>query len=126
MLRGLCFNREGSDAERFDKSCSHNLIRSKQDNRLVGCFRMLAATRASIDTSCSAQFYELSALACFSGSMIELGRFCIQPNEQDPDIVWIAWAALTACADENKISILFGCTSFSGNGIGAHQAVFAL
>lgn len=63
MLRGLCFNREGSDADRFDKSCSHTLIRSKQDSRLVGCFRMLAVAGASIDTSYSAQFYELSALA---------------------------------------------------------------
>jgi len=126
MLRGLCFNLEGSDADGFDKSCSHILIRSTQDNRLVGCFRMLAVTGASIDTSYSAQFCDLSALAGFSGSMIELGRFCIHPNEQDPDIIRIAWAALTACVDENHISMLFGCTSFSGNDTAAHQAVFAL
>mgnify|MGYP000052212336 CR=1 FL=1 len=99
ILCGLCFNLEGSDADGFDKSCSHILIRSTQDNRLVGYFRMLAGTGASIDSSYSAQFYDLSALAGFSGSMIELGQFCIHPSEQVPDIIRIAWAALTACVD---------------------------
>ena len=33
--------------------------------------------------------------------MIELGQFCIHPSEQVPDIIRIAWAALTACVDGN-------------------------
>jgi putative hemolysin len=123
-LRALCFKLAGRDADEFDRFCAHILIRSTQDRRLVGCFRMLPVTGGSINTSYSAQFYDLSALAGFIGPMIELGRFCIHPNEQDLDIIRIAWAALTAYVDENKISLLFGCTSFSGNDTTEHQAVF--
>ena len=34
---------------------------------------------------------ELSALRRFAGPMIEMGRFCIHPAAQDPDILRLAW-----------------------------------
>ena len=125
-LRGLCFNLAGRDSDAFDPNCAHILIRSLLDNRLVGCFRMLPVTGGSVQSSYSAQFYDLEALSSFKGPMIELGRFCIHPHAQDPDIIRLAWAALTAYVDECQISMLFGCTSFAGTDTSVHQEVFEL
>ncbi len=46
--------------------------------------------------------------------MMELGRFCIDPACRDPDIVRIAWAALTSYVDARGVKLLFGCSSFAG------------
>jgi putative hemolysin len=62
----------------------------------------------------------------FNEPMIELGRFCIHPDLQHPDIIRIAWAALQAYVDEYQISMLFGCTSFDGTDTSVHQEVLEL
>jgi putative hemolysin len=46
--------------------------------------------------------------------MIEVGRFCIDPEENDSSVVLTAWAALAQIVDQNKIELLFGCSSFAG------------
>ena len=46
--------------------------------------------------------------------MIEVGRVCIDPVTNDPEVVLAAWAALTQLVDENGIEFLFGCSSFEG------------
>jgi len=61
--------------------------------------------------------------------MTELGRLCIHPDAQHPNIIRIAWAALAALAayvDKCQISMLFGCTSFAGTETSVHQEVFEL
>jgi len=58
--------------------------------------------------------------------MTELGRFCIHPAAQHPNIIRIAWAALAAYVDECQISMLFGCTSFVGTDTSVHHEVFEL
>jgi putative hemolysin len=58
--------------------------------------------------------------------MIELGRFCIHPDAQHPDIIRIAWTALAAYVDKCQISMFFGCTSFACTDTSVHQEVFEL
>lgn len=125
-LRGVCFGLNRRDVDGFDASCSHVLIRRTHDHHLVACFRMLAMTGTSISTSYCAQFYDLEALVDFAGPMVELGRFCIHPSEQDPDILRVAWAAMTAYVDQNDVKLLFGCTSFVGSDAGPYKNTFAL
>jgi len=43
-----------------------------------------------------------------------LGRFCIHPEWQDPDILRVAWAAMTGYVDWEGVELLFGCSSFQG------------
>ncbi|MFP4406234.1 GNAT family N-acetyltransferase, partial [Rhodosalinus sp.] len=95
--------------------------------RLVCCFRILPlAHGGEITQSYSAQYYELSPLADFEGPIVEMGRFCIHPEAQDPDILRIAWAALTRYVDEEEVKLLFGCASFKGTDAGAYLDAFAM
>lgn len=105
----------GVDTDRFDDQCHHILIEDATTGQLVACFRaMIFATGSRIDDSYSAQFYDLTALRAFDGPMLEMGRFCIHPAWHDPDILRLAWGALTQIVDHNRIEMLFGCSSFSG------------
>jgi putative hemolysin len=129
-LRHLAFHgpsRRGRDQDAFDEMCTHILVEEAAGGRLVCCFRILPlAGGREICRSYSAQFYELSALADFEGPMVEMGRFCVHPEAHDPDIVRVAWAAMTRYVDENGVEMLFGCSSFKGIDSETYHDAFAV
>ncbi len=126
-LRTRAFGLEtGRDQDRFDDICDHVLIEDISTARLVCCFRMLSLDGPNISSSYSAQYYELSALKSFEGRMVEMGRFAIDPDMKDPDILRIAWAAMTKYVDEAQIDLLFGCSSFAGTEASEYLDAFAM
>lgn len=103
------------DADGFDAICAHILVEDTRSGALVCCFRMLPlANGAQIDRCYSAQYYDLEALRAFDGPMVEMGRFCIHPDYNDPNILRVAWGAMTKYVDDHDIEMLFGCSSFAG------------
>ena len=126
-LRTLAFGTGTRDADRFDDICAHILVREQKTGTLVCCFRMLVMEGgAEIARSYSAQFYELSALQDYEGRMVEMGRFCIHPDWKDPDILRVAWGAMTTFVDANEIGMLFGCSSFAGTETEQYLDAFAM
>ncbi len=127
-LRQRCFrgDQPGLDADRFDGLCHHVLIEDGK-GQLVCCFRLLPLqSGGEIEQSYSAQHYELSALNTFRGPMVEMGRFCIDPDYSDPDILRVAWGAMTRFVDNNNVELLFGCSSFHGTEADSYLDAFAL
>ncbi len=127
-LRGLAFGGgRGDDRDRFDASCTHFLIEDQAQGRVVCCFRVLPFINgAGLDRSYSGQFYGLEALRGFSGPMLELGRFCIHPQANDPDILRLAWGELTRHVDRLGVRMLFGCSSFRGTQAERYRDAFDL
>ena len=70
--------------------------------------------------------YELSGLEAFEGRMVEMGRFCLHPEWHDPDILRVAWGAMTTFVDENDVEMLFGCSSFAGTETADYLDAFAM
>ncbi len=116
----------GHDSDRFDALCQHLLITETATTRLMGCCRILRLTHGRrIDQSYAAQFYDLASLAAFPGPLLELGRFCLHPDRHDPDILRLAWAALTRLVDDSGTRLLFGCSSFAGADPTPHHAALS-
>ncbi|MEQ8368964.1 MAG: GNAT family N-acyltransferase [Roseicyclus sp.] len=130
QLRTLAFRgpaATGLDADDFDGACDHVLVEDINTGALVCCFRLLhLGSGAEIGRSYSAQFYELEALKSFDGPMVEMGRFCIHPDCRDPDILRMAWGAMTAYVDAQGVEMLFGCSSFHGIEARDYYDAFAL
>jgi len=127
-LRARCFQtgRE-HDVDAFDARCDHVLVEDTRSDRIVCCFRFLTlANGRQIGDSYAAQYYDLSALELFDGPMLELGRFCVDPDVQDPDILRVAWGAMTTYVDARGVELLFGCASFAGNDARAYDDAFAM
>ncbi len=115
------------DADAFDPRCRHVLVEEVRSGDLVCCFRLLPLTNGrEIAGSYSAQFYNLAGLAAFDGPMVEMGRFCIHPDWRDPDILRVAWGAMTRFVDESGVEMLFGCSSFHGTEAEAYHDAFAM
>jgi len=126
-LRGQAFRGGLSDADAFDQFCTHVLVEDHLENRVACAFRIqpFASGRVIAD-SYAAQFYELAGLKQYQGKLVEIGRFCIDPHYNDPDILRAAWGVLTTYVDENNVKMLFGCSSFEGTASTAHLEAFAL
>lgn len=133
-LRWLCFVARGDlaapaglDRDHLDARCRHLLVEDAATGALVCCCRVLALTGGRhIDGSYAAQFYDLTALESFDAPMLEIGRFCTHPASRDPDIIRIAWAALTRLVAASGAQMLFGCSSFTGTRAADHAEAFAL
>ena len=103
------------------------LVEEEATGRLVCCFRFLPLPDGrAIGRSYAAQYYELSALETYAGRMVEMGRFCVHPDCRDPDILRIAWGAMTAYVDAEGIEMLFGCASFAGTDARVYADAFAM
>lgn len=126
-FRARCFTLDAkTDADAFDARCEHMVIEDAATDRLLCCFRMMLFEPGQVDHSYSAQFYDLSALRRFEGRVLELGRFCIDPDARDPDILRAAWAAMTAHVDATGARLLMGCSSFAGTDTAAYRDAFAV
>lgn len=115
------------DQDAFDPFCTHILIDDLFTAQLVCCFRMLPLDDGTqIARSYSAQFYDLSALAGYDAPMAEVGRFCMDPQAHDPDILRVAWGGMAKFVDETGIELLFGCSSFKGLDPQPYNDAFAM
>ena len=117
-LRYQCFNlsnKDELDVDEFDALCQHVLIENLETEKLICCYRILKFDSGkNISSSYSSQFYDLKVVENFTEPMIEVGRFCIDPEENDPSVVLTAWAALAQIVVHNQTELLFGCSSFEG------------
>lgn len=123
-LRTLAFGCAEPDRDAYDDICTHILI--EDAGELVGCCRLMFLRPDEIERSYSAQFYGLAGLAAFDGPMVEMGRFCLHPDRHDPDILRLAWGAVTGFVEETGAQMLFGCSSFRGTQPDLYQDSFAL
>lgn len=118
---------QGLDQDAYDSLCQHVLIEHCESAKVVCCFRLMHLENGrNIDQSYSAQYYELGKLRNLDSPVIEMGRFCIDPEHHDPDILRIAWAATTLYVDQAGASLLFGCSSFKGMRTEKYSDAFAL
>ena len=117
-LRYQCFNllnKVDLDIDDFDTICQHVLIENLETKKLIGCYRILSFENGkNISTSYSAQFYDLKSIESYPRPMIEVGRFCIHAEVNDPNVVLTAWAALAQIVGQSQTELLFGCSSFEG------------
>ena len=123
-LRQRAFGCDEGDA--LDARCRHILVEDVDNGDVLCCYRMLLLSGAAIENSYSAEFYDLSNLRGFSGKMVEMGRFCTHPDHtRDPDLLRLAWGAMTLFVDAHGVEMLFGCSSFAGTNPDVYVESFA-
>lgn len=122
QLRREVFRRDlGPDGDRFDAMSAHVLVEDTLEGQLMCCFRMMTfGTGADIQSGYAAEFYDLTPLENFAGPMVEIGRFCVAKGAHDPDILRVAWGAVTQHVDRLDVKLLFGCSSFDGASFDNH------
>ena len=128
-LRAQVFrgDRAACDRDRFDAQCRHVMVEDLSSGAVLCAFRLLhMADGRDVARSYAAQFYDLTGLQSYGAPLVEVGRFCVAPEVADPDILRVAWGAVTAYVDAQKVEMLFGCSSFEGVDAAPYHAAFTL
>lgn len=120
-FRGLL----GRDSDRFDATASHILVQDRA-GQVLATFRFAVFDAGDdLHGSYAASFYDLRNFAAQQGHKAEVGRFCLHPDVQDPDVLRLAFAALARLTTEQSLAHIFGCSSLPGADPAPHAASLA-
>ena len=125
-LRATCFPRSGGvEEDAQDGLSAHVMVEGPEG--LLAYFRvMLFGWGAGLTQGYAARFYDVAPLAGYARPIAEMGRFCLAPGGVHPDVLRLAWGAMTRIVDEGQAGLLVGCTSFRGADWRGHRAGLAL
>ena len=119
--------RSGPEEDAQDALSAHVMVESAAGDRLQGYFRlMLFGWGAGLEQGYAARFYDVGPLSGYARPIAETGRFCLAPGGVHPDVLRLAWGAMTRLVDEGHAGLLVGCTSFRGADWTQHRAGLAL
>ena len=117
--------RSGPEEDAQDALSAHVMV--EEAGALRASFRvMLFGWGAGLAQGYAARFYDVGPLSGYARPIAEVGRFCVAPGGVHPDVLRLAWGAMTRVVDEGQAGLLVGCSSFRGAGWEAHRAGLAL
>jgi putative hemolysin len=117
--------RSGVEEDAQDALSAHVIVEA--GGALQAYFRvMLFGWGAGLALGHAARFYDVGPLSGYSRPIAEMGRFCVAPGGVHPDVLRLAWGAMTRLVDAGQAGLLVGCSSFRGAGWEAHRAGLAL
>lgn len=105
------------DFDRFDDRCDHllalDLSRGSGPEGVVGVYRLI---RPEAAVACggfyTASEYDISPLLANGGSLLELGRSCVDPAYRSRGAMQLLWRGLAGYVFHYGIEVMFGCASF--------------
>jgi L-ornithine Nalpha-acyltransferase len=125
-FRAAAFPRiSGAEEDEQDALSAHVMVEGPEG--MLGYFRvMLFGWGAGLAQGYAARFYDVGPLSGYARPVAEMGRFCVAPGGVHPDVLRLAWGAMTKLVDEGQAGLLVGCTSFRGADWTRHRAGLAL
>jgi putative hemolysin len=117
--------RSGTEEDAQDALSAHVMVEGEAG--MLCCFRvMLFGWGAGLAQGYAARYYDVAPLSGYARPIAEMGRFCVAPGGVHPDVLRLAWGAMTRLVDEGQAGLLVGCSSFRGAAWEAHRAGLAL
>ncbi|WP_240790416.1 GNAT family N-acyltransferase [Rhodobacter sp. SY28-1] len=115
----------GQEEDAQDALSAHVVVEGEAG--MLAYFRvMLFGWGAGLAQGYAARFYDVGPLSGYAKPIAEIGRFCVAPGGVHPDVLRLAWGAMTRIVDEGQAGLLVGSSSFRGAGWEAHRAGLAL
>jgi putative hemolysin len=115
----------GQEEDAQDELSAHVIVEG--EGGVLAYFRvMLFGWGAGLGQGYAARFYDVGPLSGYAKPIAEIGRFCVAPGGVHPDVLRLAWGAMTRIVDEGQAGLLVGCSSFRGAGWEAHRPGLAL
>lgn len=105
------------DFDKFDTICDHLLVvdAERTDDPVVGTYRFIRREHARMTGSFySASEYDITKLASFPGTVLELGRSCVDAGYRNRATMQLLWRGVSEYVNAYGIDLMFGCASLPG------------
>ncbi len=105
------------DFDRYDATCDHLIVvdRERQSDQVVGTYRVMRREHARATGGFySASEYDITRLVNFPGTILELGRSCVDAGYRDRATLQLLWRGISEYVNSHNIDLMFGCASLPG------------
>ncbi len=111
--------RSHRDRDEFDPVADHLLVVDhaigEGAKSVVGTYRMIRREAADrVGRFYSADEYDITAITNFPGSVLELGRSCVDASHRGRAVMQLLWRGIAAYVAVHSIDLMFGCASLNG------------
>lgn len=105
----------GRDADEFDNTCHHLLVRDQKDGAIVGTYRMQTHEMAVAGLGFYSSIeFDLSRWPDdVTHNAVELGRACIAQEHRSLPVLNLLWRGLGSYLRHSGSRYLFGCSSLT-------------
>lgn len=97
------------DFDKFDLLCDHLMIINKNDNALIGTYR-LNCSKFNNDFYSATEF-NIDSILELPGDKVELGRACVHPDYRNGMTIALLWKGLSEYMTTSGSRFFFGCSS---------------
>ncbi len=107
------------DIDEFDNVADHLLVVDHAigpgPEGVVGTYRLVQREAADvIGNFYTAGEYDIARLLAFPGSLLELGRSCVDTRYRNRAVMQLLWRGIAAYVFHHRIDLMFGCASLTG------------
>ena len=106
------------DFDQFDPVCEHLVVidhKPEAAGQVVGSYRVMLREHARrAGGFYSASEYDISALMKFPGTLMELGRSCVDARYRDRATMQLLFRGISEYVNTHKVDVMFGCASLPG------------
>ncbi len=106
------------DFDQYDAVCDHLIVVDQSlegGNQVVGTYRVMRREHVrSVGGFYSASEYDVSRLAAFPGTVMELGRSCVDAGYRDRATMQLLWRGIAEYLNSHDVDLMFGCASLHG------------
>ena len=111
---GANLSGDGIDQDAFDAYCEHLIVRERDENRVVGTYRILSPMQAEKHGGYYAQTeFDITRLLHLSDRMAEVGRSCVHRDFRDGATISQLWGGLAKYMLQHGHEYLIGCASIT-------------
>lgn len=115
--QGHLVNQTGAvtiDEDKFDAYCLHLIIVNRQDNDVIGTYRVHPGEVARDGLGFySEQEFKLGGIERIAARTVEVGRSCVKAEYRNGAAVALLWAGMAAVHARTQCHYLLGCVSLT-------------
>lgn len=110
--QGKELNGSGIDCDEYDDYCLHLIVVKKDDNLVVGTYRIHPGEIAVAAVGFySAREFNIQGMDDIVNKTLEVGRSCVSPEYRNGTVVALLWNGIGAVMRRAGLRYLFGCVS---------------
>ncbi|MFK7732254.1 MAG: GNAT family N-acetyltransferase [Pseudomonadales bacterium] len=118
----------GREEDKLDDVAHHVIVidREQANKPVVGTLRLVSSVALSANQRFyTEQAYNIDCLRARYNKLLELSRFCIDPDGRSGAILKLIWKFTLQFIIAERFDLMLGCASFPGTDTSKHQSIMS-